>query len=175
MSGCVDAYVSRALKAPLYLKDPLYEISAMKLSEYWPYKCKRPFVLFGLGLVMSGAIAACSSSLPNSYEANVADHLTASGAKMYGAYWCPHCATQKDYFGGAVSRIPYIECDPEGINSQAALCRDMGITAYPTWIIEGEYYLGAQPLAKLGRLSGFEGAIAKEGDAEPAGEVSPAY
>jgi len=146
----------------------------MELSERWLRYRKRPAVSFGLCLSTSILITGCSSSLPNAYEAQVADHLTATGAKMYGAYWCPHCAVQKEYFGGAASRIPYVECDPEGINSQSALCDETGITAYPTWVIEGEYYLGAQPLAKLGRLSGFEGAVAKEGDAAPSSEVSPA-
>lgn len=128
-----------------------------------------------LGVWLAVCLTGCSSSLPNAYEARLADHLTETGAKMYGAYWCPHCATQKNYFGGASSRIPYVECDPEGRNSQFALCQDAGITAYPTWLIEGEYYMGAQPLAKLERLSGFEGADIEEGDAESAGEVSPAY
>jgi len=149
----------------------------MQLSRLWRRYCKRPAVSYGIWLVIggaiSGAIASCSS-LPNAYEASLADHLSESGAKMYGAYWCPHCAIQKDYFGGAVGRIPYIECDPEGINNEAALCQQMGITAYPTWIIEDEYYLGAQPLPKLARLSGFEGAVATEKDRNTVGEVSPA-
>lgn len=75
---------------------------------------------------------------------------------MYGAYWCPHCAAQKDYFGSAASQLPYIECDPQGLETQAERCADMGIEAYPTWIIGGEYYQGALPLGKLAALSGFE-------------------
>ncbi len=161
----------------------------MQLSALWRQHRKRPVVFRdtrhgishsirrGVRIALSSgifiAISGCSS-LPNAYEANLADHLSESGAKMYGAYWCPHCAIQKDYFGGAVSRIPYIECDLEGINNEAALCQEMGITAYPTWIIEGEYYLGAQPLGKLARLSGFEGAIATERDMDAVGEFSPA-
>ncbi len=149
----------------------------MQLSRCRLRLCKRPAVSRGMWLLLGGAlvsaIASCSS-LPNAYEANLADHLSASGAKMYGAYWCPHCAIQKEYFGGAVGRIPYVECDPEGINNEAELCQQMEITAYPTWIIEDEYYLGSQPLAKLARLSGFEGAVATEKDRDGSGEVSPA-
>lgn len=147
----------------------------MGLSTRRPLALNRPFVLWGLCVSASALLAGCSSSLPNAYEAQIADHLTATGAKMYGAYWCPHCATQKSYFGGAASRIPYVECDPEGIDSEAALCEAAGITAYPTWVIAGEYYLGAQPLIKLERLSGFEGAVARENDVEMTGDVSPAY
>ena len=137
---------------------------------------KRPAVFFGVVFGVFAAIAGCSSSLPNSYEAELAEHLSESGAKMYGAYWCPHCATQKDYFGGAAHRIPYVECDLEGKQNQAQLCAELNITAYPTWIIEGEYYLGAQHLGKLARLSGFEGAAPTEKDlSSSAGDVSPAY
>jgi glutaredoxin len=97
------------------------------------------------------------------YEANLANHLRQSGAYMYGAYWCPHCAAQKDLFGVAANQIPYIECDPQGENSQAALCQAKGIQGYPTWEINGERYVGVQPLGKLAELSGFE---------PPAGEPS---
>src|SRR5262249_35158147 len=44
----------------------------------------------------------------------VAVHLAHTGAKMYGAYWCPHCMEQKSYFGTSASRLPYIECSPGG-------------------------------------------------------------
>ena len=137
---------------------------------------KRPTVFLGIVLGLFAAIAGCSSSLPNSYEAELADHLSESGAKMYGAYWCPHCANQKDYFGGAAHRIPYVECDPDGKQNQAQRCAELNIVAYPTWNIEGESYLGAQYLGKLARLSGFEGAVPTQKDlSSSSGEVSPAY
>lgn len=104
----------------------------------------------------AGVVLSSCSTLPNTYKARLADHLTETGAKMYGAYWCPHCATQKAYFDGVVNRLPYVECDPRGYNTQAALCEAEGIEAYPTWVIEGERYLGAQRLGRLAVLSGFE-------------------
>ena len=106
-------------------------------------------------LIISVLLAGCSS-LPNAYEAKLADHLSSTGAKMYGAYWCPHCAIQKKYFRGAASRLPYVECAADGLNAEVALCQSAGIDAYPTWVIDGEYYFGAQPLRELASLSGFE-------------------
>lgn len=106
-------------------------------------------------ILFVATLVGCSN-LADSYEARLADYLTETGAKMYGAYWCPHCAVQKDYFGGAASQIPYVECDPEGFGAQVELCDWVGIEAYPTWIIGGEYYQGAQPLGELATLSGFE-------------------
>ena len=109
----------------------------------------------GLGLLLASMLAGCSS-LESSYEARLADHLTEIGAKMYGAYWCPYCATQRDYFGGAASRLPYIECDPDGFGAQVELCDAAGVEVYPTWIIGGDRYTGAQPLGDLATLSGFD-------------------
>ncbi|MEL6815377.1 MAG: hypothetical protein AAFP03_11255, partial [Cyanobacteria bacterium J06598_3] len=103
--------------------------------------------------------------------------LTPDMAKMYGAYWCPHCANQKREFGGAAGRLPYVECDPEGINAQAEACEAAGVEVYPTWVIENEVYLGVQPIGRLSVLSGYEvneGELPLEGDSEPTGNYSPA-
>ncbi|HEY9888334.1 MAG TPA: hypothetical protein V6D02_08030, partial [Candidatus Obscuribacterales bacterium] len=56
-----------------------------------------------LGLTVTG----CSPATPEaqSYEGQLAQHLTAQGATMYGAFWCPHCADQKELFGEAVDDI----------------------------------------------------------------------
>lgn len=128
----------------------------------------------GVFALTASLLYACSS-LPNAYEARLADHLSETGAKMYGAYWCPHCATQKTYFGGAAGRLPYVECDPEGFDPQVERCQQASISAYPTWVINGEYYSGSQPLGKLARLSGFEGAVATEKDTASSENFSPAY
>ena len=101
-------------------------------------------------------LTACSElSETARYRQDLAIHLSVSGAKMYGAYWCPHCATQKTLFGQAADQIPYVECDPEGENSQTALCQQKGITAYPTWEINGEFRQGVHPLGKLADLTEF--------------------
>jgi len=97
----------------------------------------------------------------------LAQHLQNIGAKMYGAYWCPYCHLQKERFGEqAVNQIMlsetapvYIECSPEGRGSpQAQSCQQAEITAYPTWIIEGEKYEGNLPLEQLAELSGYQGS-----------------
>lgn len=54
----------------------------------------------------------------------LAKQLNGFNAKMYGAYWCSHCFSQKQELGvEAFGSIPYIECDKEGKNSQFSLCR----------------------------------------------------
>lgn len=91
-------------------------------------------------------------------EIALAQHLTSVGAKMYGAYWCPHCHEQKELFGkDAVTQIPYVECDPSASNSQAGICQSKGVKGYPTWEINGQMYSGTQTLQQLADASGYQG------------------
>lgn len=126
------------------------------------------------------AIASCQTLsieqlMAPSYESQLAEYLSNTDAKMYGAYWCPHCARQKQLFGNAAALVPYIECDPRGVNPKVELCNTVGISAYPTWEINGEFYLGAQPLNRLAQISGFENADSpSETDNGAWGGFSPA-
>jgi len=96
------------------------------------------------------------STAPESRAVRLAKHLTATGATMYGTYWCPHCKAQKKLFGDAFKYVTYVDCDPGAPrNSNPALCKAKGIRKYPTWIISGRRYLGVQPLSELEYLSGF--------------------
>lgn len=89
-------------------------------------------------------------------EIALARHLTKTGAKEYGAYWCSHCYDQKQLFGKeAFAIINYIECTTDGKNSQTQLCEKAGIQGFPTWEIGGKLYPGIQPLEKLAELSNY--------------------
>jgi glutaredoxin len=90
-------------------------------------------------------------------EEALAQHLTSIGARMYGAYWCPFCTRQQELFGNAFSRVEYIECDPRGENAQPQLCASAGISAFPTWEINGQQYPGMMSLEKLAELSDYTG------------------
>ncbi len=56
-----------------------------------------------------------------------------AGAKFYGAFWCPHCQAQKARFGKSAKLLPYIECSTPDSKGQLQVCKDVGITTYPTW------------------------------------------
>ncbi len=91
-------------------------------------------------------------------ELALARHLQQLGVKKYGAYWCPHCQDQKQLFGKeAFAMIDYVECDSNGKNARPKLCRDAGITGYPTWEIQDQLYSGTLSLEKLADLSGYKG------------------
>lgn len=111
----------------------------------------------GTVVLLAAAAAGCTSGQPaaESYERQLADHLRETGATMYGAYWCPHCAEQKELFGQAADQLPYVECDPNGNSPQPQLCKDKEIPGYPTWEIDGQLYPGTRALSELADLSGF--------------------
>lgn len=89
----------------------------------------------------------------------LAIHLKRTGAKMYGTYWCSSCQWQQQQFGEAFSQINYIECDPAGANARPDLCAQAGITAFPTWELNGQLYRpGAFNLERLAELSGYKGS-----------------
>jgi uncharacterized membrane protein/glutaredoxin len=92
-------------------------------------------------------------------EIELAKHLKAIGAKMYGAYWCPHCHDQKELFGQQAAKdFPYVECAPDGQNPQTSLCEAQKITGYPTWEVNGQQLTGTQTLQKLAEISGYKGS-----------------
>ncbi len=90
----------------------------------------------------------------------LAEHLAKTGAKFYGAYWCPHCEKQKEMFGASAHRLPYTECSPGGRRApQAPQCKAARIRSYPTWVINGLRYEGAHGLRQLAQLSRFKGDL----------------
>jgi uncharacterized membrane protein/glutaredoxin len=96
-------------------------------------------------------------------EIELAEHLTKTGAKMYGAYWCPHCYEQKQLFGKqAWDKVNYIECAEDAVkNPQPKVCQQAGIKGFPTWSIDGKSDSGGtKKLAKLAELSGYKGNTA---------------
>ncbi|MEO0867940.1 MAG: hypothetical protein AAFY17_05710 [Cyanobacteria bacterium J06642_11] len=134
--------------------------------------------LLAMGVISAFLLSNCQELAPlfePSYESRLAEYLSETGAKMYGAYWCPHCARQKQLFGASASLLPYVECDARGPNPQVDLCNAAGIDAYPTWEINGGFYLGTQPLGQLAGLSGFAAPTASgEAESGSLGGFSPA-
>jgi uncharacterized membrane protein len=87
----------------------------------------------------------------------LAEHLDETGARFYGAYWCPACQEQKRSFGSSADRLPYVECTPEGRGGpRASACLEHDIERYPTWIIDGRRITGVIPPEELARYSGHQ-------------------
>jgi hypothetical protein len=81
--------------------------------------------------------------------------LKSKGARMYGAWWCPHCAEQKEMFGFAFQYVNYVECSPEGQKIINDTCKQAGIKNFPTWQFgDGSRKEGTEPLAMLADKTG---------------------
>ena len=81
--------------------------------------------------------------------------LAAKPAKMYGAYWCPHCADQKEMFESSFQYVPYVECGVPGSRDEAQVCKDAGIKHFPTWeFVGGQRQEGTLALQALGTKTG---------------------
>jgi hypothetical protein len=81
--------------------------------------------------------------------------LASKQAKMYGAYWCPHCADQKEMFGRSFQYLPYVECGIKGSRDEAVPCAQAGIKHFPTWqFADGGRQEGALSLRALGEKTG---------------------
>ena len=98
--------------------------------------------------------------LSSAEQVALAEHLKATGATFYGAYWCPFCTLQRQMFGAAGAQaLPYVECAEDGVGAAAGVCRSQGVNSYPSWKINGKVYTGLQSLTALQGLSGFDPAV----------------
>jgi thiol-disulfide isomerase/thioredoxin len=78
-----------------------------------------------------------------------------SGAQFFGAFWCPHCQEQKALFDDAASELPYVECSTADKQDQTQVCKDAGITGYPTWkFADGKVLNGLVQLQELSSATG---------------------
>ena len=59
--------------------------------------------------------------------------LASKQTKMYGLYWCPHCAEQKEMFGKAFQYVPYVECAIKGSRALAPECTAAKVKLFPSW------------------------------------------
>ena len=117
-------------------------------------------ILIVVWLMTYGVSGQISNKTVNSPQfskeqiATLAQCLTDKGYKLYGAFWCGHCKTQKELFGTSVNLLNYIECStPDGSN-QTEVCKKAGIEVYPTWgLPSGELVQGVITLKELAKQS----------------------
>ena len=125
----------------------------------WPWlQPARLALLAGLVAVATVGVsfAAFEAAGPGGpYQEALARHLRDSGARFYGAHWCPACREQKRLFGGAASELPYVECDAAGAGARPDLCAQANVRSFPTWTIGTQRREGVIPLDTLATLSGF--------------------
>jgi len=95
---------------------------------------KRKTIVYVVAVILfAGAYLAGRYYRSHKYD-SFAQCLAAKQAKMYGLYWCPHCADQKAMFGASFHYVPYVECAIKGSPRELAPeCKVAGVTLFPSW------------------------------------------
>jgi glutaredoxin len=113
-------------------------------------------LLAGVFIIVVVAAYLLISNTPSKYD-SFAQCLSSSGAKMYGAFWCPHCKDQKAMFGTSFKYATYVECSTPDATAQTQACIDAGITTYPTWEFKnGSRHEGVMTFDELSQATGCQ-------------------
>lgn len=104
-----------------------------------PERAKKRFVIYIGILILFVAASLAGRYYKNHKYDSFAKCLAGKQAKMYGLYWCPHCADQKAMFGSAFQYVPYVECAIKGSPGELApACKVAGVRLFPSWQFENE-------------------------------------
>ena len=88
-------------------------------------------IWIGIVLIVIAAYAAWWYWHEHRYD-SFAKCMASKQVKMYGAYWCPHCAEQKEKLGAGYKFV-YVECSQANSRIQTPECAAKGVKTYPTW------------------------------------------
>ncbi len=117
-------------------------------------KSRKKLIWGGIVVCVIGAYAAFWYHKNHRYD-EFAKCLSSKQVKMYGAFWCPHCAEQKEEFGKSFRYVNYVECAIKDSREMAPACKAAGVQHYPTWqfgtnpLVEGKF-----PLQELSDKTG---------------------
>jgi glutaredoxin len=115
---------------------------------------RAPLIWIGIIVVIALGYAGYWYYSNHRYE-GFAKCLAAKQTKMYGLYWCPHCADQKAMFGKAFQYVPYVECAIKGSRELAPACSAAGVKLFPSWQFGNNPPVeGVFPLQELGDKTG---------------------
>ncbi|MEK7552779.1 MAG: thioredoxin domain-containing protein [Patescibacteria group bacterium] len=120
-------------------------------------KSKNLLLVIGVVVIVGGVVSYISwqsAKTPGRLD-GFAQCLKDRGAVFYGAFWCPHCQSQKALFGKSKKFLPYVECSTADGQGQLPVCQDKNISGYPTWeFTDGSRESGEVSLEKLAEKTG---------------------
>ena len=94
---------------------------------------KKVILYIVIAALFAGAYLAGRYYKNHKYD-SFARCLATKNARMYGLYWCPHCADQKRAFGSSFQYVPYVECASENDPHELTpACKAAGVKLFPSW------------------------------------------
>ncbi len=131
----------------------MYRKQPVKIPAKELFNLAKPWLITILILALIPLLYLNLKPIP--YYNDFAQCLTEKDVKFYGAFWCSHCARQKQLFGDAITNINYIECSLPDRSGQTSICISKNITGYPTWEFADNTRLrGEQPIETLSKKTG---------------------
>ena len=104
-----------------------------QISQRDGSKTKKVILYVVIAALFAGAYLAGRYYKNHKYD-SFAKCLATKHARMYGLYWCPHCADQKREFGSSFHYVPYIECASENDPHELTpACKAAGVKLFPSW------------------------------------------
>jgi len=124
---------------------------------------KKTKISWIIGSLLVGALLVAllimQARKPGKYD-TLAQCIADSGAKFYGAFWCPHCQAQKALFGKSANKLPYVECSEPNGKGQLQVCTDAKIDGYPTWeFADGTRLNGERSFEELSSKTNCQAAL----------------
>jgi hypothetical protein len=94
----------------------------------------KKILLYVVILVLFAAAYLAGRYYKNHKYDSFAKCIATKNVRMYGLYWCPHCADQKREFGSSFHYVPYVECASENDPHElTAACKAAGVKLFPSW------------------------------------------
>jgi len=116
-------------------------------------RLRKFMIVGGILVLLAAAYTAGWYHRNHRYDA-MAKCMASRQVKMFGAYWCPHCADQKEILGKS-SRFVYVECGVPGSHAEAEQCTAQGVKVFPTWrFADGALKPGVFSVEELSDKSG---------------------
>ena len=104
-----------------------------QVSQSKGSKTKKVILYVVIAALFAGAYLAGRYYKNHKYD-SFAKCIATKNARMYGLYWCPHCADQKREFGSSFHYVPYIECASENDPHELTpACKAAGVKLFPSW------------------------------------------